>query len=165
MEQLDEKTIRSAFVNCSKGEAKRLNLPRDLGAVRWDDLDYLGWRDPQAPLRAYLVGRHDGQWRGIVLRAPASVAGAGRRSMCNLCLTARTGGVSLLVAPRAGASGQKGDSVGTYVCDDLQCSLYVRGKLSTGSVGMHETLSQDDRVVRLVDNVETFIGRVLKPGS
>lgn len=162
MEHLDETTIRSSFVNCSKGEAKRMNLPRDLGAVRWDDLDYLGWRDPQAPLRGYLVGRHEGEWRGIVLRAPESVAGAGRRSMCNLCLTARTGGVSLLVAPRAGRSGQKGDSVGTYVCDDLQCSLYVRGRLSTGSVGMHETLPLEERIARLVDNVEVFIGRVLR---
>ena len=36
MELLDETTIRSSFVNCSKGEAKRLNLPRDPAAVRWD---------------------------------------------------------------------------------------------------------------------------------
>ena len=152
----------SSDLNCSKGEAKRLNLPRDLADLRWDDLDFLGWRDPQAPLRGYLVARHEGEWCGIVLRASEHGAGAGRRSMCSLCLTARTGGVALLVAPRAGRSGQKGDSVGTYICSDLQCSLYLRGKLSTGSVGMHETLPLEQRVERLVDNVDTFIGRVLR---
>lgn len=161
MERLDEKTIRASFVNCSRGEASRLPVPRDLGALRWDDLDFLGWRDPQAPLRGYLVGPDvAGVWRGVVLRASDSRAGVARRSICDLCLTARTGGVALLVAPRAGKAGQRGDSVGTYLCEDLQCSLYVRGVLSTGSVGMHETLPLEQRVQRLTTNVATFLERV-----
>lgn len=161
MDALTEPEIRASFVNCSKGEARRLPVPRDLGAVPWADLDYLGWRDPQSPARGYLVLRRDGVAQGLVLRASDRTAGVGRRSMCSLCLTARTGGVSLLVAPRAGKAGQRGDSVGTYVCDDLQCSLYLRGRLSTGSVGMHETLPLEDRIARLEANVEAFVGRVL----
>ena len=162
MEPLTERQIRSSFVNCSKGESQRLPVPRHLDELPWGDLDYLGWRDPQAPQRGYLVGRHDDRWCGLVLRSSDSVAGVGRRSMCNLCLTARTGGVSLLVAPRAGKAGGRGNSVGTYICADLQCSLYLRGRLSTGSVGMHETLSLQDRVTRLVDNVDALVGRVLR---
>ena len=42
-------------------------------------------------------------------------------------------GVSLMVAPRAGRAGQQGNSVGTYICSDLTCSLVVRGKVQTGT--------------------------------
>jgi hypothetical protein len=60
VQPLTEREIRAAFVNCSKGEAKRLNVPRDLATRPWDDLDFLGWRDPQAPERAYLVAQAGG---------------------------------------------------------------------------------------------------------
>lgn len=162
MEPLTEQQIRSAFVNCTKGEAKRMAVPRDLAARPWESLDYFGWRDPQAPARGYLVARHGDGLRGVVLRAPtAGVGAARRRSICSLCVTARSGGVSLMVAPRAGRAGQRGHSVGTYMCSDLQCSLYLRGKLSTGSVGMHETLTVEEKVTRLHDNLGAFLSRVV----
>jgi hypothetical protein len=37
---LTEPEIRAAFVNCTEGEAKRLNVPRDLAEQPWDDLDF-----------------------------------------------------------------------------------------------------------------------------
>lgn len=161
MEPLTDPEIRASFVNCSKGEAKRLNLPRDLADVSWSELDYLGWRDPQAPARGYLVAEHDGRPCGVVLRAPG--VGVGRRaSMCSLCMTVRSGGVALMVAPRAGKAGQQGHSVGTPMCADLACSLYVRGALSTGSPVLQETLTVEQRVARLVGNVDTFLARVLR---
>ena len=162
VDPLTDAEIRSSFVNCSKGEATRLNLPRDLASLGWDDLDYLGWRDPQAPARGYLVAEHDDRLRGLVLRAPS--AGVGRRaSMCSLCLTVRSGGVALMVAPRAGKAGQRGHSVGTPMCADLACSLYVRGLLSTGAV-VHETLTVDQRVDRLNANVHAFVARAMRAG-
>ena len=72
------------------------------------------------------------------------------------------GGVSLMVAPRAGKAGKQGHSVGTNICADLACSLYLRGKLQTGTPGMHETLTVDQRVERLVGNLESFIARVTR---
>lgn len=128
MKQLTEKEIRAAFVNCTKGEAKRLSVPRDLADHPWDDLDYFGWRDPQAPGRAYLVAELEGTVRALVLRSPGHTSGQARRSMCQICLTTHDGGVSLMVAPKAGKAGQQGNSVGIYLCSDLACSLYVRGK-------------------------------------
>lgn len=83
--------------------------------------------------------------------------------MCSLCLTVRSGGVSLMVAPRAGKAGQQGHSVGTNICADLCCSLYLRGKLQTGTPGMPETLTLDQRIARLVGNVESFVARVTRP--
>jgi hypothetical protein len=157
---LTEPQIRASFVNCTKGEAKRLNVPRDLADRPWDDLDYLGWSDPQAPTRRYLVAEVDGATYGVVLRINEASVGAARRSMCSLCITVQSGGVSLMVAPRAGKAGQQGNSVGTYICSDLACSLYVRGKLRTGTPGMHETLTVEQRATRLVANLESFVARV-----
>ncbi|WP_374776279.1 FBP domain-containing protein [Streptomyces sp. NBC_01310] len=161
MEPLTEQEIRGAFVNCSKGEAKRLSVPRDLAERPWGDLDYLGWRDPQAPARAYLVAELDGRVQGLVLRgAPVSSLQA-QRSMCSMCLTAHSGGVSLMVAPKAGQAGKQGNSVGAYICSDLACSLYVRGKKDAGVGGrLHETISLEEKIRRTVENVAGFVARV-----
>src|SRR5947199_8416732 len=112
MEPLTEREIRAAFVNCTKGAAKRLSVPRDLADQPWDDLDFLGWRDPQAPDRAYLVTRgDDGRSRAVAMRCSSPAVGQRRRSMCSMCLTTHSGGVSLMVAPKAGRAGQQGNSV------------------------------------------------------
>lgn len=157
-----EPEIRASFLNCTKGEARRLNLPADLAERPWGDLDYLGWRDPQAPQRGYLVAEHAGELRGIVLRAPETGV-ARRSSMCSLCLTVRSGGVSLLVAPRAGRAGQRGHSTGTPMCADLACSLYVRGRMSASGPVVQETLTVEEKVARLCANLDTFLARVLRP--
>ncbi|QNN52111.1 FBP domain-containing protein [Nocardioides mesophilus] len=163
MNPLTEPQIRAAFVNLTKGEAQRLNVPRDLAQRPWDDLDYLGWRDPQSPARGYLVAPIGDRFVGVALRAPASSVGFSRPSMCSVCLTVRSGGVALMVAPRAGKAGKQGHSVGTDICADLSCSLYVRGKLQTGTPGMRETLTLDQRIDRLVGNLESFVARVTRP--
>ncbi|MFC0866163.1 FBP domain-containing protein [Sphaerimonospora cavernae] len=41
MKTLSEQEIRTSFVNCSKGEAKRLAMPKDLGQKPLEDLDFL----------------------------------------------------------------------------------------------------------------------------
>ncbi|OAR26754.1 hypothetical protein A8W25_00095 [Streptomyces sp. ERV7] len=161
MKQLTEKEIRAAFVNCSKGEAKRLSVPRDLAEHPWDDLDYFGWRDPQAPGRAYLVAELEGTLKGLVLRSPGHTSGQGRRSMCSICLTTHDGGVSLMVAPKAGKAGQQGNSVGVYLCSDLACSLYVRGKKEAGAgARLHETITLEEKIQRTVTNLAAFTANV-----
>lgn len=161
MTPLDADEIRASFVNCSQGEARRAALP-DLGRVPWDDLDFLGWPDPSGSQRAHLVLRRDDHLVGLALRQ-ASGGGAARAVMCQLCLTAHSGSaVAGTVARRAGRAGRKGDSTGMYICRDLACSLYVRGKRVPDAVGMRETLSRDDAVQRLRRNLEVFVDRVLR---
>ncbi|MEV3853834.1 FBP domain-containing protein [Streptomyces sp. NPDC050095] len=161
MKPLTEREIRSAFVNCSKGEAKRMNVPHDLAERPWDDLDFFGWRDPQAPDRAYLVAEIDGEVQGLSLRSSNAASWQTRRSMCSVCVTTHTGGVSLLVAPKAGKAGKQGDSVGAYMCSDLACSLYVRGKKDAGSGSrVHETLTLEEKVERTRTNVAAFFAKV-----
>ncbi|MFB7663550.1 FBP domain-containing protein [Kitasatospora sp. NPDC056138] len=161
MKPLTEQEIRAAFVNCTKGEAKRLSVPRDLADRPWDDLDFLGWRDPQAYDRAYLVTVLDGSPQALALRCPSPASWQMRRSMCSMCLTAHTGGVSLMVAPKAGAAGRQGNSVGTYICSDLACSLYVRGTKDAGvGARLQESLTLEEKIQRTVANVAAFLAKV-----
>ncbi|SEE53967.1 FBP domain-containing protein [Jiangella alba] len=166
MRPVIEKDIRRSFVNCSKGEAQRLNLPRDLADQPWDDLDFLGWRDPGAPDRAYIVTeRDDGGLLGVTLRAnPKSGRGFTHSSMCSLCMTAHTGGgVSLMTARRAGEAGRQGNSVGQYLCADLACSLYVRGrKQAIVGVQPFETSPVEEKIARARRNLATFVDSVLR---
>ncbi|MBM7085111.1 FBP domain-containing protein [Micromonospora humidisoli] len=161
MEPLTEQEIRSAFVNCTKGESKRLYVPRDLAERPWPDLDYLGWRDPRAPDRAYLVTEVAGRRTALVLRCPTPTTRQPPRGLCAICLTSPAGGVSLMVAPRAGKAGQQGNSVGTYLCTDLACPLYVRGRKDPGpGTRMQESLTTAEKVQRLTTNVAAFVARV-----
>ncbi|WP_405422447.1 FBP domain-containing protein [Streptomyces erythrochromogenes] len=168
MEPLTEKQIRASFVNCTKGEAARMRLPLDFAELPWENLDFLGWVDPGAPLRAHLVlPRKDGAL-GISLRVPSvGRTSAVKSSLCQICLTGHaSSGVTLLAAPLAGARGREGNTVGTYICADLACSLYVRGKrqpkLRAGR--QEESLTVDERLARMEANLNGFVSRVTGVG-
>ena len=164
MQPLIEPDIRAAFVNCSRGEAQRAHLPRDLAERRWPDLDFLGWRDPGSPDRAYLAAEHDGRLVAVSLRVAEQ---HGRkfqhRGMCSLCLTTHPGsGVSLMTGRRAGRAGRNGDSVGVYLCSDLACSLYVRGLRRPETGGrLGETLSVEEQIARLEGKLWAFLDRLV----
>ena len=163
MRPLTEREIRTSFVNCSKGEAKRLGLPKDFATLPWDDLDFLGWRDPGAPERTYLVAERRDRLVGIALRRASSGSrGFTSRGMCSLCLTTRTGGaVALMTARRTGQAGRQGNSVGQYLCDDLDCSLYVRAKKQSVASGeFEESLTPDEKIARMQANLRTFLDKV-----
>lgn len=158
MEPLTEAQIRASLINCSKGEASRIKIPPTFA---WEDLDFLGWSDPGAPLRAVIVVPGP---VGIVLRKPerkrTSVV---RSSMCRVCLTQHTSdGVTLFVAPLAGPAGRNGNSVGEYLCTDLACSLYLRGKKQPRGrlVRQEESLTLDERVDRAMTTLNGLVKRV-----
>jgi hypothetical protein len=163
VQPITEHDIRASFVNCSKGEAKRVAVPRDLAELGWENLDFLGWRDPGAPERAYLVAERDGGLAGVALRVTARGArGFTQRSMCSVCLTTRTaGGVALMTARRAGAAGRQGNSVGQYLCTDLACSLYVRGlRPPAAGADLDESLPAADKIARARANLDAFLAKV-----
>jgi FBP C-terminal treble-clef zinc-finger len=167
VEPLSESEIRRAFRNCSKGEASRIKLPSDFAATPWPDLDFYGWIDPGSPQRAAIaVPGPDGLRTLLLRRADRSggSGGAARSSMCQVCLTSHSsGGVSLFTAPRAGAAGRNGNSLGEYLCADLACSLYLRGKRQPQArlVKYEETLTVDEKVERSKERLETFVELVM----
>ncbi|SEN56307.1 FBP domain-containing protein [Nonomuraea pusilla] len=163
MRPLTERDIRTSFVNCSKGETQRLGLPKDFPDLPWPDLDFLGWRDPGAPERAYLVAERGGRPTGLALRVTTGASrGFTSRSMCSLCLTTRTGGgVALMTARRTGEPGRQGNTVGQYLCADLSCPLYVRGtKQSVAGGGLDESLTTEEKIVRIEANLRAFLDKV-----
>lgn len=163
MKAVSEQEIRESFINCSKGEAKRLSVPRNLEEQPWDDLDFLGWRDPAAPDRSYIVTEHEGRLMGVAFRFSSQLRGQVHRSMCSLCLTTHSGnGVSLMTARKAGKAGRLDNSVGLYVCTDLACSLYIRGKKDYEAGGrFEETLTVEEKVDRTRTKLATFLDQVL----
>jgi hypothetical protein len=161
MEPLTEARIRASLINCSKGEASRIKMPPGLVGLPWGDLDFLGWSDPGAPLRSVIVLPGP---VGVVLRRPESRRTTmARSSMCRVCLTQHSSdGVTLFVAPLAGAAGRNGNSVGEYICSDLSCSLYLRGKRQPrGRLVRHEeSLTLEERVDRAMTHLHGFVKRV-----
>jgi hypothetical protein len=164
VQPLTEADIRAAFVNCSRGEAARAHLPRDLPDRPWPSLDFLGWTDPGAPDRAYLAAEHAGGLVAVSLRV-AEQRGRGfqHRGMCSFCLTTHPGrGVSLMTGRRAGRAGRNGDSVGVYLCTDLACSLYIRGLRKPGAGGrLDETLTVEEQAERLRGKLAGFLERLV----
>jgi hypothetical protein len=165
VDTIDESRLRASFVNCSKGEMTRMNIPA-LADVAWDRREFFGWRDPKAPDRGYLVAPWHGDLIGIALRAATrSRSRIARSSMCSLCLTVHAAsGVTLFTAALAGSAGRNGNSAGTYICDNLQCSRYVRGELKSDALIVpNETLDLEIRLDRLRSKLDPFIEKILGP--
>ncbi|MBT2533713.1 FBP domain-containing protein [Arthrobacter sp. ISL-48] len=127
MQQITSQQIRSSFVNASRSDAAKLNLPKDFATLDWDTLDFLGWRDDKMPLRGYLVVPGPKGLTGIMLRAPDGGAKKNRSVLCELCRDVFSKeDVVLWVAKRAGQSGRDGNTVGTLICADFLCCGNVR---------------------------------------
>jgi len=161
MEPMTEQQVRRSFINCSRGEASGLTLPKDFAALDWSGLELLGWRDPKAPLRGYLVVQEDGGPVGIALRAAESRMSGRTSAMCLLCDTAQSAsGISLFTARRAGEAGRNGNTVGTYICGDLGCSDRARFEVppwlrerDPAEVSAERTAALRERVARFLESV------------
>ncbi|MCF6744123.1 FBP domain-containing protein [Blastococcus sp. KM273128] len=164
MTPLTEAEIRRSFVNCSRGEAKTLTLPKDLDGLDWAEQEVLGWRDPKAPLRGYLVAQVDGETVGIAVRAAESSMSGRTTAMCLLCQTAQPGdAVSLFTARRTGEAGRNGNTVGTYICADLRCSTRVRAEIPPWLSDRDPDEVVAERALELRERVRGFLGSVRRP--
>ena len=160
MDAITERDIRASFVNCSKGEAKRLPAPRDLADRPWEDLDFLGWTDPSFPGRGYIVVPRENGPVGIAMRFEPN--GSGKSQMCTVCLTTHSrGGVALMTAAKVGDAGRAGNTLGTYMCIDLACSLYARGKKKPALGSRYrEDLEPEEKIARVRENLDAFLDRL-----
>lgn len=164
MRALSADEVRGSFINLPR-TIERVEPPWWLEIAGWETLDFLGWIDPSAPERAYLVTEFGSDPVGLFLRVPKTRPLKGRRALCNLCRTQQAGtNATLMVAPRAGEAGHRHNTIGTYICSDLACSLYVRRlRRAKGGGFMPETLDADRRVARLQSSLAAFIERVAEP--
>ncbi|WP_346623840.1 FBP domain-containing protein [Blastococcus montanus] len=127
----------------------------------WAEQDVLGWRDPTAPLRGYLVAEVDGEPVGIAVRAADSSMSSRTAAMCLPCETAQTGnGVSLFTARRTGEAGRNGNTVGTYICADLRCSQRVRTEIPPWMQERDPAEVVPERAAELRERVLGFLASV-----
>jgi FBP C-terminal treble-clef zinc-finger len=159
---MSEREVRRSFVNCSRGEAEGMHLPAGFAALDWDGIAVLGWRDPKAPLRGYLVMERDGGPLGISLRAADTRMSGRTPAMCLLCETALSGdAVSLFTARRAGEAGRNGNTVGTYICADLGCSKRARTEIPPWLRERDTDVVGEERTAELRRRAHAFADAVL----
>jgi hypothetical protein len=158
---LTEHQVRRSFVNCSQGEAKGLALPKDFATLDWAGLEVLGWRDPRAPLRGYLVVEDGDRPLGIAVRAADTRMSSRTTAMCLLCQTAQSGdAVSLFTAKRTGDAGRNGNTIGTYMCADLACAQRVRTDIPPWLQDRDPAAVVAERAADLRERVRGFVDAV-----
>ena len=152
---LVEKTIRSSLVNASKREATELTLPPDFDSLDWESLDYLGWRDRKYARRAYaIVPLADGPVGIMLTQAEASPRS---RAQCSWCQdVSLPNDVLFFSARRTGPEGRRGDTVGTLVCADFECSANVRRPPRVAYLGFDVEAARDARIETLRQNTAAF---------
>jgi hypothetical protein len=164
MKPMSEAQIRASMVNAAPGEAQRMPLP-GLHEVVWSDREYLGWRDPGSPQRGYLVYWRGDDPIGIALRASEVRLRPGS-AICSLCNTPQPAGqVTMFSAVLAGDAGRAGNSVGTYICADLACSLLIRIAPPSYDWMPDSAHVIADRIAGLQTRVRSFVGRVLESAA
>ncbi|WP_292836419.1 FBP domain-containing protein [Microbacterium sp.] len=158
MQPLTEEQVRSALVNATADERERLAVPMSFVLADWDHLDFFAWLDPRARGRGYVIVERRGIPTGIVVRA--AHGSRSHAALCNMCHTMQPGNqVALFTARRAGAAGERGDSVGTYMCADLGCHENVR--LAAPLAPSEVRASVDRRIDGTRQRVESFVDRVI----
>lgn len=159
MNSFSDAALRGCFVNVSQRERASIVLP-DLGALDWSRLDYLGWRDLRMPATGYVVAEVDGAPVGVLLRRAEASARA--RAQCSWCEDVRLpNDVVFYSARRAGAPGRKGDSLGTLVCQDFQCSANVRKPPPPAYLGYDVDAAVRQHIATLQVRVSDFARRVV----
>jgi len=161
MQQITRQEIRASFINASRSEAAKLNLPKEFDALEWGSLDFLGWRDNKMPLRGYLVVPGATGLTGIMLRAPESRPKKNRSVLCELCRDVFSKeDVVLWVAKRAGQSGRDGNTVGTLICADFLCSGNVRRQPPANGINPDPAAVVLRQIDGLPARTAQFLGRV-----
>lgn len=152
---VSENDIRVSFVNATRKELGDLALPAGFADLDWNKLDYLGWRDPKYAKRAWLVVPVGDTHVGVVLKQ--ADADPRRRAQCSWCQDVTLpNDVVLYAARRAGNAGRKGDSLGTLVCMNFECSANVRKLPPVAYLGFDVEAARLDRMAGLRARAAAF---------
>jgi hypothetical protein len=150
--------IRDSFINATLRERKAIIAPA-VDDAQWQHLDYLGWRDPKQPQLGYVVTWIDDEPVGVILRqaerSPRS------RAQCSWCEDVQLpNDVVFFSAKRGGDAGRRGDTLGTLVCSDFECSVNVRRRAPMAYIGFDVEAARQQRITALRENVRAFVARV-----
>lgn len=156
MPSFTDAELRASFVNASRSERSHIVIPADLPSLDPAEREFVGWRDPKSPLLGYVVAELDGAPVGVLLRQ--TEARPRVRTQCAWCADVELpADVVMFGARRAGASGRKGDTVGTLACAHFECSANVRRRRPEPYLGFDHAAALERRVAMLRENVERFV--------
>lgn len=165
MNTLSRTEIQQALVNVTKSERSALSVPAGFVDLDWSTLDFYGWRDPKFPQRGYLVReQHDG-----LVAVSVSTSGGGltpgRKAMCTICHAVdNSSSIKLFTGRRTGPAGRAGNTIGTYVCADLDCSAQLRhpsAKLGRSRLGSNQ--NADEVAAQMLVRLDAFIDAIRAP--
>ena len=156
MRPITDAQIRASFINASRSERKSLILPPDFDELAWDRLDFLGWRDPKQPSVGYLVVDFEDELVGLRLRQTETRARS--RPQCSWCSDIHLpNDVVLFTTKRAGDAGRRGDTIGTLICENFECSKNVRTLPPMAYVGFDREAARDRRIETLQERLAGFV--------
>ncbi|TFD78263.1 FBP domain-containing protein [Cryobacterium fucosi] len=158
-----EKNIRASLINASLSERKALTLPPNVSTLVWDNLDYLGWRDPKIRGIGYVIVELEDGPVGILVR---QAKGAIRtRPQCSWCDDVRLpNDVVFFSTKRAGQAGRNGNTIATLACANFECSANVRKLPPVAYLGFDVQAARLQRIDALREHVRNFV-REVRDGS
>lgn len=165
MQPLTEQFIRASFINASRKESKDMALPANFDTMTdsdWQGLEYFGWNDPKFAKRAYaIVPRLDSDPVGISLRRAEATPRS--RAMCNWCRDVRLPNtVAFWSVRRVGDAGRKGNTVGTLICENFECSKNVRNDPPAPYDGFDQVAARERRIDELLLHATSFAEALIR---
>jgi hypothetical protein len=152
---LTESVLRASLINASLRERQSLTPPPNLDDLPWADLDYLGWRDRKVPSLGYAVVEVDGSPVGMLLRQAERKPRS--RAQCSWCEDVTLpNDVVFFGARRAGKAGRNGDTIGTLVCANFECSANVRRRPPLAYIGFDVDAERLRRIDALSEHARNF---------
>jgi hypothetical protein len=156
MHSLTEKALRASFVNVSLRERNTLTRPSDFDSLDWPRLDFLAWRDSKSPMLGYVVVELDDQPVGVLMRQAESRPRS--RAQCSWCEDIQLpNDVVFSSAKRAGDAGRNGNTIGTLVCANFECSVNVQKRPPSAYLGFDVEAARQHRIVALGEHVRNFV--------
>lgn len=160
---LTEQMLRASLINASLRERQSLTPPPTLDDLPWEDLDYLGWRDPKFPNLGYAVVELDDAAVGVLLRQTETKPRT--RAQCSWCEDITLpNDVLFFSARRTGKAGRNGDTIGTLLCSNFECSANVRRRPALAYIGFDVEAERGRRIDALREHARNFV-RKLRDGG
>ncbi|MCI2958668.1 FBP domain-containing protein [Agromyces atrinae] len=156
MQKLTLDDLRSSFINTSLRERQSITPPSDVDSIDWDGLDFIAWRDRKLADVGYVVVEIDGVPTGALLRRASGQVRS--RPQCSWCEDIHLpNDVIMFIAKRAGRAGRMGNTIGTLVCANFECSTNVRRRPPLAYVGFDVEAERRRRIAVLSEHVRDFI--------